>query len=88
MKKTLNITEKRVMKKPVYALYNEELEYIAACPAFSDKREAELCDADTKVSVSIDHEAEMHIYRREDDNTKTQTFAVLSIKELETDNLK
>lgn len=30
------------MKKPVYALYNEELGYIADCPAFFDKREAEL----------------------------------------------
>lgn len=63
----------------------KQYEAFLASPAMC---EAGLCEADTKVSVSIDHEAETHIYRREDDNTKTQTFAVLSIKELETDNLK
>lgn len=60
--------------------YDAFLESPAMC-------EAGMCDTDTKVSVSIDHEAETHIYRREDDNTKTQTFACLSIYEIETDNL-
>lgn len=43
--------------------------------------EAGLNSEDMKVNISIDHEAET--FRREDDNTVTQTISVFSISEME-----
>lgn len=48
--------------------------------------EAGLCNDGIKIVVSIDHDAQS--FRKNDDNTMIQTFASLSINEIETDNLK